>query len=53
MVGKEVLEDPDNCRLANTQRGSNFTSGLTIAGLRNDVFLLSRGDRAHGRIEKH
>ena len=53
MVGKEILEDPDNCSLTNIQRGSNFTSGLTIAGLRNDVFLLSRGDRAHGRIEKH
>jgi hypothetical protein len=53
MVGKKVLEDPDNCRLANTQRGSNFMSGLTIVGLSNDVFLLSRGDKAHGRIEKH
>ena len=52
MVGKDILEDPDNCRLANTQRGSNLTSGLTIAGQSNNVFFLGRGDRVHGRIAK-
>ena len=48
MVGKEVLEYSGDSRLADTQGGGNITSRMTITGQREDVFLLSRGDGAHG-----
>jgi hypothetical protein len=46
-ASRKILKDSGYSRLANTSLGGNFVERETIGGKRNDVFLLSRGDRTH------
>ena len=47
MVEKEVSEYSGDGRLAETKRGGNMTSGITMTSQSKDVFFLSREDGMH------
>ena len=46
-IRKDVNEYPGCSRSSKTSSGGNLVNKQTIGGKREDVFLLSRGDRVH------
>jgi len=47
LMGKEVLEYSGYCRLADTSFRGNSMNRSLVRGYRNNVFLISRGNRMH------